>query len=125
MSPRHTEPSSSPSPSASVEKRKLGPSASRQAYVTASFSFEAGINGSPRLWAYTALPVVRSTATAPVRDFATWGTESARESFLASGIGPAAAPGAEERKMAASATAMSRRGTPAFFRGASDPVKFA
>ena len=66
------------SPRTSVSIRNDGPSAVSAAYVTASFSFDAGRSGSDALREYTASPVARSSANAADAARLTCGTLSAR-----------------------------------------------
>ena len=58
---------SEPWPRTSVGNRKVGPRTFSAAYVTGSFSFEAGTKPTAELCAKTTLPEVRSSAIAPVR----------------------------------------------------------
>ena len=61
--PSQVVPSCSPSPRTSVSILNAGPSCTSAAYVSGSFSFEAGASGRVGFCEYRTAPVVRSTAT--------------------------------------------------------------
>ena len=106
--PSQTVPSCPPVPRTSVSIRKEGPSFVSAAYVNGSFSFEAGASERPPFCAKRTVPVVRSSATAPERAGATWGTLSARarrSCKALSWVGPA--------EVAAGATSATRAKTAA------------
>jgi hypothetical protein len=69
--PFQTLPSSWPSPSTSVSIRNVGPSFTRAAYVSGSFSFDAGASDFAPFRANSTVPVARSSATPAERAGAT------------------------------------------------------
>src|SRR5581483_11386851 len=105
-SPCHTDPVCVPAPSTVVSIVKPGPSAVTAAYVTASFSFDAGMSGSAPFRSKTVGPVERSRATAPVAARLMCGTRSADSSDDWS---DAAAPDAQTAAAASAATTARQR----------------
>src|SRR5215210_344888 len=92
--------------------RYVGPRIESEAYVTGSFSFDAGTR--PSVWwrAKSVRPVDRSTATAAEREAATCGTASARARRVAicgaCGRAIAASTPPTARAIATTKTAMRR-----------------